>query len=304
MKASGLSYLFKEGVRNLWANRLMSAASIGVLTACLLLIGASTMFSLNIRNMMDYVESQNEIVVFVDENATDKEIQDVETSLKAIENVKEDDVKLVTKAEALEKRKKDFGDAAFLLEDYNDENNPLLDSFVVTLDDIALLDDSVKEMQMIENVYLVSATKEVASAMVSLSNVVTVAGFIIVAILIIVSAVIISNTIRLTIYNRRKEIHIMKCVGATDFFIQLPFVIEGVLLGLISATISYIVLWIVYEWMCSNLAGTYNSWFSAMVSSILPFSDFGGILALGFLVAGLCVGIFGSGIFVRKHLRA
>lgn len=304
MKASGLSYLFKEGVRNLWANRLMSAASIGVLTACLLLIGASAMFSLNIRNMMDYVESQNEIVVFVDENATDKEIQDVETSLKAIENVKEDDVKLVTKAEALEKRKKDFGDAAFLLEDYNDGNNPLLDSFVVTLDDIALLDDSVKEMQMIENVYLVSATKEVASAMVSLSNVVTVAGFIIVAILIIVSAVIISNTIRLTIYNRRKEIHIMKCVGATDFFIQLPFVIEGVLLGLISATISYIVLWIVYEWMYSNLAGAYNSWFSAMVSSILPFSDFGGILALGFLAAGLCVGIFGSGIFVRKHLRA
>lgn len=304
MKASGLSYLFKEGVRNLWANRLMSAASIGVLTACLLLIGASAMFLLNIRNMMDYVESQNEIVVFVDENATDKEIQDVETSLKAIENVKEDDVKLVTKAEALEKRKKDFGDAAFLLEDYNDGNNPLLDSFVVTLDDIALLDDSVKEMQMIENVYLVSATKEVASAMVSLSNVVTVAGFIIVAILIIVSAVIISNTIRLTIYNRRKEIHIMKCVGATDFFIKLPFIIEGVLLGLISATISYIVLWIVYEWMYSNLAGTYNSWFSAMVSSILPFSDFGGILALGFLAAGLCVGIFGSGIFVRKHLRA
>ena len=302
MKASGLSYLFKEGVRNLWANRLMSAASIGVLTACLLLIGASTMFSLNIRNMMDYVESQNEIVVFVEEDATQEMLTSLEEDLKAIENVNE--VTLVTKAEALEKRKKDFGDAAFLLEDYNDENNPLLDSFVVTLDDIALLDDSVREMQLKDHVYTVSATKEVASAMVSLSNVVTVAGFIIVAILIIVSAVIISNTIRLTIYNRRKEIHIMKCVGATDFFIKLPFIIEGVLLGLISATISYIVLWIVYEWMYTNLAGTYNSWFSAMVSSILPFSDFGGILALAFLAAGLCVGIFGSGIFVRKHLRA
>ncbi len=302
MKASGLGYLFKEGVRNLWANRLMSAASIGVLTACLLLIGASTMFSLNIRNMMDYVESQNEIVVFVQEDATQEMLTSLEEDLKAIENV--DEVTLVTKAEALEKRKKDFGDAAFLLEDYNDENNPLLDSFVVTLDDIALLDDSVREMQMKNYVYTVSATKEVASAMVSLSNVVTIAGFIIVAILIIVSAVIISNTIRLTIYNRRKEIHIMKCVGATDFFIKLPFVIEGVLLGLISAAISYIVLWIVYEWMYTNLAGTYNSWFSAMVSSILPFSDFGGIMALGFLVAGLCVGIFGSGTFVRKHLRA
>lgn len=302
MKASGLSYLFKEGVRNLWANRLMSAASIGVLTACLLLIGASTMFSLNIRNMMDYVESQNEIVVFVEEDATQEMLTSLEEDLKAIENVNE--VTLVTKAEALEKRKKDFGDAAFLLEDYNDENNPLLDSFVVTLDDIALLDDSVREMQLKDHVYTVSATKEVASAMVSLSNVVTVAGFIIVAILIIVSAVIISNTIRLTIYNRRKEIHIMKCVGATDFFIKLPFIIEGVLLGLISATISYIVLWIVYGWMYTNLAGTYNSWFSAMVSSVLPFSDFGGILALGFLAAGLCVGIFGSGIFVRKHLRA
>ncbi len=302
MKFSGLSYLFKEGVRNLWANRLMSAASIGVLTACLLLIGASTMFSLNIHNMMDYVESQNEIVVFVQEDATQEMLTSLEQDLKAIENV--DKVTLVTKAESLEKRKKDFGDAAFLLDDYNDENNPLLDSFVVTLDDIALLDDSVREMQLKNYVYTVSATKEVASAMVSLSNVVTIAGFVIVAILIIVSAVIISNTIKLTIFNRSKEIHIMKCVGATDFFIKLPFVIEGILLGLISATISYIVLWIVYEWMYTNLAGTYNSWFSAMVSSILPFSDFGGIMALGFLAAGLCVGIFGSGIFVRKHLRA
>ena len=301
MKASAFGYLCKEGVRNLWANRLMSAASIGVLTACLLLIGASSMFSLNIQNMMNYVESQNEIVVFVEEKATDDMLTAVEEDLRAIKNV--DKITLVTKAEALEKRKKDFGDDAFLLEDYNDENNPLLDSFVVTLHDIALLDDSVREMQTIEYTYSVSATKEVASAMVSLSNVVTVAGAVIVIILIIVSAVIVSNTIRLTIYNRRKEIHIMKCVGATDLFIKLPFIIEGVLLGLISATLSYIVLWIVYGWMYSNLSGVYNSWFSAMVSSILPFSEFGGVLALGFLAAGFCVGIFGSGIFVRKHLR-
>ena len=301
MRASAFGYLFKEGVRNLWANRLMSAASIGVLTACLLLIGASSMFSLNIRNMMNYVESQNEIVVFVEERATDEMLASVEEDLKAIENV--DKVTLVTKAEALEKRKKDFGDSAFLLDEYNDENNPLLDSYVVTLHDIALLDDSVAQMQLIEHTYSVSATKEVASAMVSLSNVVTVAGAIIVVILIIVSAVIISNTIRLTIYNRRKEIHIMQCVGATDLFIKLPFVIEGVLLGLISATLSYIVLWIAYGWIYNSLSGVYTSWFSAMVSSILPFSDFGGTLALGFLAAGFCVGIFGSGIFVRKHLR-
>lgn len=303
MKASAFGYLFKEGARSLWANRWMSLAAIGVLTACLLLVGASTMFSLNVRNMMNYVESQNEIVVFVKENATDEEIKKVETSLRAIENVNGDNIKLVTKAEALEKRKQDFGDDAYLLDEYNDENNPLLDSFVVTLKDISLLDESVRKMQTIDGIYSVSATKEVAAAMVSLSNVVTVAGAVIVIILIVVSAVIISNTIRLTIFNRRKEIHIMKCVGATDFFIKLPFVIEGILLGLISAAISYGVLWAVYEWMYSNLSDAYNSWFSAMVSSILPFSNFGGTMALGFLAAGFCVGIFGSGIFVRKYLR-
>lgn len=302
MKASGFGYLFKEGARSLWANRMMSLAAIGVLTACLLLVGASAMFSLNIRNMMNYVESQNEIVVFVDEKADQTMLETVNTDLRAIENV--DKITLVTKAEALEKRKQDFGDDAYLLDEYNDENNPLLDSYVVTLKDIALLDDTVREIQTVQNVYSVSATKEVASAMVSLSNVVTVAGTIIVIILIVVSAVIISNTIRITIYNRRKEIHIMKCVGATDFFIQLPFVIEGVLLGLISAALSYSVLWAGYNWMYSNLSGEYNSWFSAMVSSILPFSNFGGIMALGFLAAGLCVGIFGSGLFVRKHLKA
>lgn len=302
MKASAFGYLFKEGVRNLWTNRLMSAASIGVLTACLLLVGASSMFSLNVRNMMNYVESQNEIVVFVEERATEEMLTSVKNDLEAIDNV--DKITLVTKAEALEKRKKDFGDDAFLLEDYTDENNPLLDSYVVTLHDIALLDDTVREMQTIKYTYSVSATKEVASAMVSLSNVVSVAGAIIVVILIIVSAVIISNTIRLTIFNRRKEIHIMKCVGATDFFIKLPFIIEGILLGLISATLSYIVLWIAYGWIYNSLSGAYNSWFSAMVSSILPFSEFGGLLALGFFLAGLCVGIFGSGIFVRKHLKA
>lgn len=302
MKASGFGYLFKEGARSLWANRMMSLAAIGVLTACLLLVGASAMFSLNVRNMMDYVESQNEIVVFVDEKADNDMLQTVNSDLRAIENI--DRITLVTKAEALEKRKQDFGDDAYLLDEYNDENNPLLDSYVVTLKDIALLDDTVREIQTVNNVYSVSATKEVASAMVSLSNVVTVAGTIIVIILIVVSAVIISNTIRITIYNRRKEIHIMKCVGATDFFIQLPFVIEGVLLGLISAVLSYSVLWIGYNWIYNNLMGEYSSWFSAMVSSILPFSKFGGTMALCFLVAGLCVGIFGSGLFVRKHLKA
>ena len=302
MKASGVGYLFKEGARSLWANRMMSLAAIGVLTACLLLVGASAMFSMNVRNMMNYVESQNEIVVFVDEKADEATLQSVNADLRAIENVNK--ITLVTKAEALEKRKQDFGDDAYLLDEYNDENNPLLDSYVVTLKDIALLDDTVREIQTVKNVYSVSATKEVASAMVSLSNVVTVAGTIIVIILIIVSAVIISNTIRITIYNRRKEIHIMKCVGATDFFIQLPFVIEGVLLGLISAVLSYSALWVGYNWMYNNLAGEYNSWFSAMVSSILPFSNFGGMMALCFLAAGLCVGIFGSGLFVRKHLKA
>lgn len=301
MKASGFGYLCKEGARNIWSNRMMSAASIGVLTACLLLVGASVMFSLNIRSMMNYVEAQNEIVVFVEENATEQTLDSVKQSLRAIDNI--DKITLVTKQEALDKRKQEFGSDAFLLDDYDDENNPLLDSYVVTLKDIEQMDETVRRLQTTEHIYSVSATKEVASAMVTLSHVVTVAGAIIVAILITVSAVIISNTIKLTIFSRRKEIYIMKYVGATDFFIRLPFVIEGVLLGLLSAVLAYAVLWGVYSWISSGLMQNDSTWFSAMTTSILPFSSFALPLAAGFTLAGFCVGIFGSGLFVKKHLK-
>lgn len=301
MRASGFGYLFREGARNLWTNRLMSVASVGVLVACLLLVGASAMFSLNVRHMMEYVEDQNEIVVFAEENADETTLREVENDLRRIDNIAT--LRLVTKEEALEQKKKEFGSDAFLLDEYSGGNNPLLDSFVLTLKDIETMDDTLEQIRLVKHTYSVSAAREVASAMVTLDRVVSVGGVILVAILIIVSAVVISNTIKLTVFNRRKEIYIMKYVGATDFFIKLPFVIEGILLGLISALISYLLLWAAYGWVYTRVSAGATTWFSAMFATILPFSAFALPLGLGFLAAGLCVGVFGSGMFVNRHLK-
>ncbi len=302
MKSTSFKYLTKQGLNSLWKNRLMSIASVGVLVVCLILVGAAGMLTANVNQMMSYVQSQNEALVLADNDATKVELGWIEEDIKKIENV--DKVVFISKDEALEEQKDKYGeDFEGVLDTYKGDANPLSDSFSVTFKDLSKTAETVAQLEKITNVKKVSVMMDVADNMAVIGKLLSIGGIVIVIILIIVAMVIISNTVKMTVFNRRKEISIMKYVGATDQFIRLPFIIEGATLGLVSSFISYIFLLIGYNALFASLPKDADSILSTLSQNMIPFSHFWFPLLLFFLLAGLSVGVFGSGLSVRKHLK-
>lgn len=300
MKGSSFGYLVKEGARNIYANRLMSLASIGVLVACLLLIGAAALFSLNVNNAVGVMEAQNEVVVFISDDVSDTDIAEIDKALNNNSNLF--DVKFITRDDGLSELLGTMGDDATLLEDFYDDN-PLPNSYRIRIKDLSLIKNTVDEISALYGVEKVNASYEVADTLTTIKNGVYIGGAAIVLILGMVSLIIIGNTIKITVFNRRKEINIMKLVGATDSFIRLPFFIEGLLLGLISASIAYCLLWGGYEYAFSYAASDGTSWLSLVLSNIVKFEDVALELFALFSAMGITVGVGGSMIFVRKHLK-
>lgn len=301
MKSTSFKYLTKQGLNSLWKNRLMSLASIGVLVVCLILVGAAGLFSANVNSMMKYVQSQNEALVLANNDATQTQLDEIEKEIKKLENV--DTVTFVSKEQALEDQKEKYGEYADALDTMKGDKNPLSDSFTVTFKDLSQIEGTVAQFEKINNVKKVSVMMDVANNMAVIGRVLYIGGIVIVVILIAVAMVIISNTVKMTIFNRRKEISIMKYVGATDQFIRFPFVVEGAVLGLVSSVIAYVALLIGYNALVSTLPTDDGSILSTLANNLIPFSHFWFPLMLFFLVAGLSVGVFGSSIFVRKHLK-
>ena len=301
MKSTSFKYLTKQGLNSLWKNRLMSLASIGVLVVCLILVGAAGLFSANVNSMMKYVQSQNEALVLANNDATQTQLHEIEKEIKKLENV--DTVTFVSKDQALEEQKEKYGEYADALDTMKGDKNPLSDSFTVTFKDLSQIEGTIAQLEKINNVKKVSVMMDVANNMAVIGRVLYIGGIVIVVILIAVAMVIISNTVKMTIFNRRKEISIMKYVGATDQFIRFPFVVEGAVLGLVSSVIAYVALLIGYNALVSTLPTDDGSILSTLANNLIPFSHFWFPLMLFFLVAGLSVGVFGSSIFVRKHLK-
>ena len=239
MTLGSMRYLIGEGARNVRANRQMTIASIGVLVACMLLIGAAVLFSLNADAVVGYIESQNDVVVFVEDSASDAEAEGLAFSLQEIENVAS--VKYISRDEALEGQMERLGNSAYLM-DALKEDNPLPATYYVKVRDLELLGDTVAKLQELPLVMEVNSPTDMAATLVGIKKAVNYGGLAIVAILGAVSILIVSNTIKLTIFSRRKEISIMKYVGATDTFIRLPFLVEGVLIGLLSALLAFALL--------------------------------------------------------------
>ena len=244
VRGSSFGYLIKEGFRNLRQNRAISVAAIGVLVACLLLVGASLLFSMNINSLVGYFESQNEIVIFLDDSVSGSRLTKLDDELRAVGNISS--ATFVSREEGLETWMKELGDDGTLLE-WLVEDNPLQNSYRVVITDLSKMDETVDEIKAIRGVESVSASSEVAHAVTGLKQAVSLSNLAVIGILAAVSLCIVANTIRITVFNRRKEISIMKYVGATDTFIRLPFLSEGVLLGFLSATIAFFLLWGGYE---------------------------------------------------------
>lgn len=380
MRASSLGYLFGQGVTGLWKNRMMTLASVGVLTACLLIVGFAVLLTENINQIVGFVESQNEVVtfmyrreeqdLFVDRaedvqaknNATALQIQQdlaqsgkteaefrlemiamgmteddlktlfgeqsiaeylpieqesaqqgypvvywnqlisqIDEALNGIENV--EDVRFVSREQALASQKKSFGELSYLLEGYSGEENPLSHSFVVKITDLSELDQTKQALQDIHGIKLVNASNEVASTLVNMRRIVNIVGWSIVLALSTVSLIIIVNTIRASIFTRRKEVNIMKYVGATNAFIRFPFIVEGLFLGLLASIVAYLIIWGGYSVFMQSFLEQSTAWIRQAFSQVIAFESIALKLAVFFVASGVGLGVLGSAVSIRNHIK-
>ena len=301
MKFSSFKYLFRQGWNNFKGNRLMSVASVGVVTSCLILVGICGSLVLNVNSFVQYLGAQNEVVIYMKDEATLENINSINSSLEKDEDVAE--FKFVSKEEALKEQMEYMGRYESLLSGYQGENNPLPASFRVHLADLTRLEPVSMEFSAFEGVDYVSTPTELAGVLITLKNVTYYAGLSILVILVMVSMVVISNTIRLTVFARRREISIMKYVGATNGFIRLPFIVEGLLIGTISALITFAVVAGGYVYLF-NYITTQATGFIAMLSMcMVPFTSIWPVMLIGFVGFGWLIGGMGSAFSMRKYLK-
>ena len=295
MKGTSLKYLTHEGFRNVWVNRLMSLASVTVLMACLIIMGAGIMMYFNINNVIDKVQSQNVVMVYVADDASEDETTQIGTSLKGISNV--ESCEFVPKEVALQEQIQSMGGHAALFEGFDEI--PLPDAYKVTVKDLSQFETTVSQIKQINKVDSVRENSDLASKLLSLRHAVSIVSVGLVIMLFLVALFIISNTIRITMFSRKLEISIMKAVGATNWFIRWPFMIEGMILGTISGIVSLGVLWGLYAVAEKVFAQT----LSLIGFSLVPFSEYWWQILLVFVAIGLFTGGFGSLVSMAKYLK-
>ena len=301
MNWSSFKYLAHQGLHSMVKNRLMSVASIGVLTVCLLITGVAGLFTLNVGSLMDYLGSQNETVVYLDEDLTEEGLAAVDSALRSISGLRE--VTYVSKEEALERMKESMGDSAYLFDVFEGSENPFLANYRVVLDDVSDLPEIQPQLEAIEGVESVGAPMQLSQMFTSVHQGVSAVCVVLVAVLGFVSVVVISNTIRLTVFARRKEINIMKYVGATNGFIRLPFFVEGITVGLIAGLISTALVLGGYQLLLIYAVKLPGFWGTLLGGTLLPLDKVWYLVLGGFLAFGMLIGSIGTASSIRKYLK-
>ena len=352
MKISSIKYLTGEGVKNAWVNRLMTLASIGVLVACMVIIGLAILISENVNMAVGNLEQQNVVMAYMkdynwalygekdtasegssseaesSDTTSDTASADSEAGESAEETADKNGIKpsdyvihnddeakalcdkiaelpnvaavtYVTSEEGLESVKESMLEGqesyfTFLDEEYG---NPMSGAAKITMKDMSLFDETLKQVEQMDGIDVIQSQTDLADKITAIKRGIGVAGFWIIAILMVISLVIVSNTIRVTMYNRKLEISIMKAVGATDSFVRIPFVVEGVLIGVISALIAEGLLYFCYRVATETIISTLGT------NDIVHYGDVAIMLLLVFIGIGVLAGVLGSVIMISKYLR-
>ena len=354
MKMGSVKYLVGEGVKNTWVNRLMSLASVGVLVACMVIIGLAILISENVNKAVGNLEQQNVVMAYMKDYSWalygDKDVSsdtssnsssaaassDSTTSSatsgtestsgdeKADENgVKQSDyivhseeeakalcdeiakldnvasVTYVSPEEGLESVKKSMLEGQESYFSFLDEKNgnPMSGAAKIQMKDMSRFDETVEQVKKFDGISDIQSQSDLAEKITAIKKGIGIAGFWIIAILMVIALVIVSNTIRVTMYNRKLEISIMKAVGATDSFVRIPFVVEGMLIGVVSALIAEGLLDFCYRVATETIIGTLGT------RDIVHYSDVAGWLLLVFIGIGIFAGVLGSVIMISKYLR-
>ncbi|MEE1245925.1 MAG: permease-like cell division protein FtsX [Acutalibacteraceae bacterium] len=291
-----IGYLTKEGFRNIRVNHLMSIASIAVLMSCLVMMGAAFMVIVNVNNVMSEIESQNVVMVYLKDEVQGEAITEMREKITLMQNVKK--CEFVDKETAFKQQLEELDTDATYFEGVE---NPLPDLFKVSVSDMTKFDKTVAELKALDGVDSVRDNREIAQTLVKIRQTIFYVSIGVIAVLLLISLFIIANTVRITMYSRRLEINIMKSVGATNWFIRWPFMVEGMVLGAISGILSLAVVWGLYRLVQPSVTSMLT-----MVSrgfTTVPFLNYAIYLLVAFLAIGIVSGGIGSLISIQKYLK-
>ncbi|MCR4719832.1 MAG: permease-like cell division protein FtsX [Firmicutes bacterium] len=296
MKMSKLKYSFSEAKKNVFRNGLMSVASLFTIASCLVILGVFAIISMNVNAFTSKIEDQCEIQLYINKGTSAERVAQIGEEVLKIENVKE--ASLFTKEDMLSYAKNDmFGEDAELLSGFEDDN-PFSDSYKIILESIENTDITVSQLEKIADVEKVVNKQDIVNMVINLSKIVKRFSMAIMLVLLIIAIVIISNTVRLTVFNRRKEINIMKYIGATDRFIKGPFLLEGMIIGFFGALVAFLVVFWGYFALLKYVQGIGIGTIELIgIWQILP------IIAVIFIIFGCIIGVMGSGISMRRYLH-
>lgn len=295
MKNRNLRYLTHEGIRNIGANRLMSVASIAVLMSCLVMIGCAVLIYFNIDSLLKNIEAQNVIMVFVEKDADDATVNEVQKNIEKLDNI--ENIRFVSKENAYATVLESLGENASVLSGV--DNAFLPDAFEITVTDMQFFSKTVRELKEIPHVGSLRENSDLASRLEKVRTAVTYVSIGVIILLMIVSLFIIANTVRITMFTRKLEISIMKAVGATNSFIRWPFLIEGVTIGIISAVLAMGILYLIYFLASDALL----SIFGILGGTLVNFWDYAAYIFAAFLGVSVFTGGLGSVFSIGKYLK-
>ena len=287
-------YLIKEGFKNIWTNRMMSLASVIVLVSCLIITGAAFLISLNVTHLISKIGDDDQITVYLDYDLNDLQSIKLGSQISKIENI--ESYSFYSKEDALKQYEQVLGN---IYESMQDDGNPFGNAYKVKLQDLSQYKKTVDEIKKIDGVSAVSDRSDIAGKLTKLNYFVTIVGSWVVLVLALVTLFIISNTIKMTMYSRRYEISIMKSVGATNSFIRVPFVIEAMVIGLVSGLAAAGVICSVYMPIRSAAASIIG--FIGESTFTVEQIMFPTLIVMS--LTGLLIGIIGSIISITRYLK-
>ena len=294
MRLNRIGYLIREGFRSIGTHSFMSFASVTIIMACLIIMGSVSLLSINIDELIKDLENQNEIVAFVDDSiAEESDAMALESSIMQLPNISS--AQFVDREAAMDS----------FMDNYDSDLMEGIDEtvfrhrYVIKLVDIALMSQTKAQLENVEGIAKVKAHIEYADAFITIRNIVSIVSLALIVMLVFVSIFIMTNTIKLATFSRREEIAIMKMVGANNGFIRMPYVIEGLVLGLLGGALAYLAVWGLYTALTSKIVDSLTGSFISLV----PFSHVSMTILTLFLGIGTVVGIFGGLNAIKNYLK-
>lgn len=304
MRYNILTYHIGEGIRNLFKNKKSTMASLCIMMATMLMFGVFFIIGQNVNNIMKTIEEEQGMQVFIIDEADSSEVQQVRDMILSIDGVSS--AQIYTRQDALDKMKERMKNHADLLSVYEGDENIFPDSVIVKLSNLersAEVQEKIRQITIDGKSYVddILNSDKTVNALISIANGIKIVTGVLLILLIAISVFIISNTIKLTVHARRKEISIMKYVGATNSFIRWPFIVEGVIIGILSALITMLIIYFGYTMVVQKIMLALSH--IKISVALLTFKELYKLILIVYMTLGIGIGVLGSSISMKKYLE-